>query len=108
LMDGFSTPASRRAARLRAAERPGGQSSPCGYVAFLHLEAREVLPDLPRRDLLVVPEPLIALHPGVVIDVVLAPAAAEGGAPHVVRLQLADRLEEVAGKGPQPALGELL
>ena len=52
-------------------------------------------PDLPVGDLLVVAEPLVALHPRVVVDVVLAAPAPSAAAQDVVALELADRLEQV-------------
>ena len=57
-------------------------------------ESRQVLLDLPRGDLLVVAEPLVALDADVVVDVVLVAAATERRAEHVVRLELADCLEQ--------------
>ena len=61
----------------------------------LELEARQVLAHFPGADLLVVAEPLVALHARVVVDVVLVAAAAERGTEDLVALELADRLEQV-------------
>ena len=59
-------------------------------------EAREVLPDLPGGDLLVVAVPLVALDADDPVDDVLVAAAAERGAQHVVALELADGLERAS------------
>src|SRR5205085_11264781 len=59
------------------------------------LEAGQVLGDLPRRDLLVVAVPLLPLDADEVVDIVLAPRAAEGLAEDVVPLELRRRLHEV-------------
>ena len=67
------------------------------------LEAGQVLADLPGRDLLVVAEPLVALHAGEVVDVVLVAAPAERRPEDVVRLELADGLEEIRRKRLEPA-----
>src|SRR2546423_12524183 len=72
------------------------------------LEPGQVLPDLPARDLLVVAEPLVPLHAGVVVDVVLAAGVAERLAQDGVGLELADRLEEVRRQRAQAAPRELL
>src|SRR5262249_39343269 len=69
------------------------------------LEAGQVLAHLPRGDLLVVAEPLVALHLGVVVDVVLVACLAEGRAEDVVALELADRRLEVRGQGLETARG---
>src|SRR5260370_31196872 len=71
-------------------------------------EPGQVLLDLPVRDLLVVAEPLVPLHAGVVVDVVLAARVAEGLAQDGILLELADRLEEVGRQRPQAAPRELL
>src|SRR4051812_23451431 len=71
-------------------------------------EPGEVLPELPVGDLLVVAEPLVALHPRVVVDVVLVAPAAERGSEDLVALELADRLEQVRRQRPEAARDELL
>src|SRR6266508_6736530 len=71
-------------------------------------EARQVLPDLPGRDLLVVPVPLVPLHPDEVVHVVLVPALAERLPDHVVALELVRRVQEVGGQRLEPPRTQLV
>src|SRR5439155_4769444 len=59
------------------------------------LEAGQVFVDLPGRDVLVVPVPLVALHLDEVVDVVLGAAVAERPAEDVVLLELHRRGQQV-------------
>src|SRR5881397_3784260 len=72
------------------------------------LEAGQVLGDLPRRDLLVVAGPLVALHADEVVEIVLAPALAERLAQHVVALEPHRRLEKVGRQRLEPALSKVV
>src|SRR4051812_10459925 len=71
-------------------------------------EPREVLAELPVGHLLVVAEPLVALDPGVVVDVVLAAPAAEPLTEDVVLLELADCLQQVRWQAAEPERGEVV
>ena len=66
-----------------------------GIPPYGALEPRQVLADLPGRDLLVVAGPLVALDADEVVDVVLVAPAAERRAEDVVLLELVRRLEQV-------------
>src|SRR5262245_19423177 len=72
------------------------------------LEARQVLADLPGGDLLVVAGPFVPLHADEVVDVVLVAALPERLAQDVVPFELLDRIEEVRGKGLEPAGAKLV
>ena len=61
-------------------------------------EPGQILADLPGSDLLVVTEPLVALHASEVVDVVLVAATAERSPEDVVRLELPDGLEKIRRK----------
>src|SRR5438876_6212351 len=105
-MSGRGMPRQRTIASERAGKRSGAKRTrePRRRRA---LETSQILPDLPRGDLLVVPGPLVALGGDVVVDVVLVAAAAERLAEDVVAFELAGRVEEVRGQGLQAARGEL-
>src|SRR5437763_2277202 len=86
-----------------------GQCSRPMYGALLYgSEPGEVLLDLPVGDLFVVAEPLLPLHPRVVVEVVLATRSTEGRAEDVVPLELADRLEQIRRQAPEPTPGQRL
>src|SRR5437762_14203711 len=68
----------------------------------------EVLPQLPRSDLLVVAAPLLPLDADEVVDVVLVAAAAERSPKDVVGLELLGGLEQVRRQRAETARSELL
>src|SRR5438552_14572890 len=68
----------------------------------------EVLPQLPRSDLLVIAAPLVALDADEVVDVVLVAGAPERAPKDVVALELVDGLEQVRRQRAKTAGGELL
>src|SRR6478672_13360482 len=64
----------------------------------IRLEQRQVVLDLPRRDLLVVGVPLVLLGLHVVIDVVLGARVAERGPDDLVLLEVPGGVEQVRGQ----------
>src|SRR5439155_13087838 len=88
----------------RADSRSKPRFSPSCYVWFLHPSgAGEVLPQLPRSDLLVVAAPLLPLDADEVVDVVLVAGASERPPKDVVALELVRGFEQVRRQRPETA-----
>src|SRR5918994_5521938 len=77
------------------------------YILLL-LEPGQVLGELPRRDPLVVPSPLVSFDADEVVDVVLVPPAAEGLAHDVVPLELPRGVQQVRRQQLDAAAPELV
>src|SRR4249920_1174123 len=74
---------------------PPRATAPGGLPQPPLLEERQVVLDLPRRDLFVAGVPLVLLRLDEVVDVVLGAGVPEGGADDLVLLEVARRVEQV-------------